>query len=56
MADPIDLQAKFDVVDAKITRLENKEERLEAALEGNGASLGTTDHCTSVPVIFFVHV
>lgn len=36
MADPIDLQAKIDVVDAKIERLENKEERLESSSSDGG--------------------
>lgn len=44
MADPRNVQAEIDAVDAEIKRLESKEERLEAALEGNGSYLGTTDH------------
>lgn len=44
MADASDLQAEIDGVSAKVERLERKEERLEAALEGNGPYLGTTDH------------
>ena len=36
MADPIDLQAKIDVMDAKIERLENKEERLESSSSDGG--------------------
>lgn len=47
MADTSDLQAEIDGVDEKITRLESKEERLEAALEGNGSYLGTSDHVWS---------
>ncbi|CAM9767413.1 unnamed protein product [Ectocarpus fasciculatus] len=44
MADPKDVQAEIDAVDVKIKTLDIKEERLEAALEGNGSYLGTTDH------------
>ena len=44
MADPSNLQAEIGDVNAKISRLESKEERLEAALGGNGSFLGTTDH------------
>lgn len=48
MADPSDLQAEIDGIDAKISRLGSKEERLEEALEGNGVYLGTTDHVRSM--------
>lgn len=44
MADLGNIRAEIDAVDAKISRLESKEERLEAALEGNGSYLGTTDY------------
>lgn len=39
-----DLQSKIDVVQTRIDAVESKQERVESALEGNGPSLGTTDH------------
>ena len=44
MEDQCDLQAEIIGVEAKIRVLESKEERLEAALEGNGSYFGTVDH------------
>ncbi|CBJ27129.1 conserved unknown protein [Ectocarpus siliculosus] len=44
MANLRNIQAEIDAVNAEIKGLGSKEERLEAALEGNGSYLGTTDH------------
>eukprot|EP00752_Nemacystus_decipiens_P004030 g3691.t1 len=44
MAHLIGLRAEIDAVDVKIAGIESKEALLEAALEGHGSYLGTTDH------------
>lgn len=48
MAHSNDLEAQIGGVDAKIEKLESKQDRVEAALEGSGSYLGRNDHVCAV--------
>lgn len=53
MASPSDSKEKIAEVEANIRAVGVKQERVEAALEGSGLYLGTTDHVRQ-GVVFYV--